>query len=162
MPHILWKVCSINIFKSTNYWWACYFHREAWNFPGLSFTALLKTTCLPVRLAHSGWLMCTSPTILPCSFTGSCQCLHYSLREPGPRQLQQSAAIARVLLCCFCNRDGKSFSHNPPKGLESKGTSLWEVWTAQYPRPNLNPGHFRILLKITPNTLFIMYGAFIF
>lgn len=42
---------------------AIYFQREAWNFPGLSFAAFLKTTFFPVRLAHSRWLMCTSPSI---------------------------------------------------------------------------------------------------
>lgn len=35
LPHILWKVCSLCLFKSGNYWWACYFQRVAWNFPGL-------------------------------------------------------------------------------------------------------------------------------
>lgn len=106
----------------------------------------------PVRLAHSGWLMCTSPTILPLQLYGIRLVPPWaSLWKLGPATAEQ--ATAHVSLCFFW--EGKGFYITLLRDWKQGNCRVWEVWSAQYPRPNLNPGHFRILFKITPNTLFV-------
>lgn len=71
----------------------------------------------PVRLAHSGWLMCTSPPILPQQLYGILLVPpRVSLWKPGPATAEYSDCSCFTLLLL----GEKKLLHNPPKGLKAR------------------------------------------
>lgn len=122
-------------------------------FPSAQLHSFSEVNVLPRKTGPLGMTNVHQPLpSFPCSFTGSGWCLHERPYENWG-QLRQNTATAHVSLCFFW--EGKGFYIILLRDWKQGNCRVWEVWSAQYPRPNLNPGHFRILFKITPNTLFV-------